>query len=489
MELSTEATFLLDTPDHSTDFTTDIDQFSVTVPVSTYSRMATSPFELLLRDLVGATITLSTEQSKRNLRDVLADHLILAFHPVIISTRPLRHLKENIIHHCTSLGRPVFPSTSLTTIAAQTRPLDLNTFHRLLNRCNITYVTLTSYGMKCPILFSPLTYPYHEQFIASSDHMQHGYNLNTFDISFTCRSSTLHTIRVRHTNVTTHTLFTPLDHRRAPSSNHGGSFKLILADISNAPTCLSLSTYNPLHHWVAAYPGSFAPPASFRAGQEMLTKYDSLLTALENSPTPVGGLRHEIRTSSPTPMAALDLVMATRPWKLNNADYFSIPLSRYFPTARDLLRAARSELESHQFHFSHRLPPLGAPHVPTLAHKQIFGDLKQLFGEATYAAGHRSDAIDPQAWWRRRYPLTLPVHPDPDLVILRVIDPPRRTTLPDNDATNTLLCTCVDEIRRANNNRCNWTRLEALFNRRLRGATSYPKSVLKSRYRTLLRRQ
>ena len=97
MELSTEATFLLDTPDHSTDFTTDIDQFSVTVPVSTYSRMATSPFELLLRDLVGATITLSTEQSKRNLRDVLADHLILAFHPVIISTRPLRHLKENII--------------------------------------------------------------------------------------------------------------------------------------------------------------------------------------------------------------------------------------------------------------------------------------------------------------------------------------------------------------------------------------------------------
>ena len=99
-----------------------------------YSRMAESPFELLLRDLVGAAITLSTEQSKRNLRYVLADHIILTFHPVISSsTRPLRHLKENIIHHCTSLGRPVFPSTSPTTIAAQKRPLDFNTFDRLLN--------------------------------------------------------------------------------------------------------------------------------------------------------------------------------------------------------------------------------------------------------------------------------------------------------------------------------------------------------------------
>ena len=100
------------------------------------------------RDLVGAAITLSTEQSKRNLRYVLADHIILTFHPVISSsTRPLRHLKENIIHHCTSLGRPVFPSTSPTTIAAQKRPLDFNTFDRLLNRCDITYDTLTSYGM------------------------------------------------------------------------------------------------------------------------------------------------------------------------------------------------------------------------------------------------------------------------------------------------------------------------------------------------------
>ena len=131
MELSTPATFLLDTPDSSADFSTDMYQFSVTVPVSIYSRMAVTLFELLLRDLVGATITFSTEQSKRNLRDVLADHLILAFHPVIISTRPSRLLKENIIHHCTSLGRPVFPSTSPTTIAAQTRFI----VQKMLNYC------------------------------------------------------------------------------------------------------------------------------------------------------------------------------------------------------------------------------------------------------------------------------------------------------------------------------------------------------------------
>ena len=123
-----------------------------------------------------------------------------------------------------------------------------------------------------------------------------------------------------------------------PSSSY------ILANISKTSACLSLSTYNPLHHWLAAYPGSCAHLhlllPSVLDNKCLLNITLSGLTALKNSPTPVGGLRHEIRTSAPTPTAALDIVIATRPWKLDKAEYFSIPLPRYFPTDRDLLYAA-----------------------------------------------------------------------------------------------------------------------------------------------------
>ena len=162
---------------------------------------------------------------------------------------------------------------------------------------------------------------------------------------------------------------------------------------SNTPDCLSLSTYNPLHHWLLAVPGKLVPPQSYSSGQDLL------LTSLVNLPIAVGGLRHEFCVEAVTAQDAFDTVSRERRWRIQEVlklehtpDYFTITLHSYFSILRDLIKAARMELASQNFHFNYHPIPAGLPLTPTLEHKLIFGDLKQLFGEATYF-GYRTNPI------------------------------------------------------------------------------------------------
>ena len=496
MQSSNYTTFLQDTPERAhgsgSTISPDIDMISITVPVPPLYR--NQAFASFLGDIAGLSLTLSTEQSKRNISDVPAGNFILTFHPVIISTHLHPNLKNTIITECTGMGLPVYPSTSDRTVAAQARPIDLTNFMCLLSRCNITYITINHYGMKSPYLSSPLHS--HSVFIESSDHMEHGYPINTYDISFTCRSETLHTVRIRNSdrvrsNTDVFSILTPLDHRTNPRFNHGGTFKTQLPQqqLPNTPGCLSLSTYSPLHHWLLAVPGKRVAPQSYSAGQDLLLGYDTILTSLVNSPIPVGGLRHEVRVAAVTARDALNTVTRERPWRIQEVlnlehtpDYFTITLHSYFSITRDLIKAARLELASQNFHFNHHPISAGLPLTPTLEHKLIFGDLKQLFGEATYF-GYRTNPIDPSAWWRTRYPLRAD-----QIVPVITINPngqPPRLVLPDNDTTNALILECRN-LNLDANNRCSWIGVTALLNQRL--GTNYHKDVIRARYRTLTNR-
>ena len=408
------------TPSDSSVPDLDFYQISIGVKLYFFREDTVTPF---LQTLCGEMVTLSSASKKRRgaERELPSNHLILTCHPVLISTILRPGLKKDFLKKATEMGYPSYPDDCDTFLVLGTRPLPVIILRQLFSSCNIRTITITNYGMKVP-------FPDAAVVLNSSFIQQHppepGYPKNSFDISFTCRSSSLYSIRLRsHPHIDRYNLFTPLDFRPAPAFNTGGSFKYDLRHDADPPTSslVSLSIYSPLHHHVNQS-GPLKTPVTFSTGldrlQHIATLHQHFLSIDDHL---LGGLRHEVRVEATTPGEALSLVRDEKPWLISNLlpDIFSISVADYKDLLPQLLHAAREELYRLGFRFAHRpLPPQAASTI-TAPMRLIFGDLRRLLGERTYSA-YCTDPIEPNSWWRQWFHNNGPLPgfiPVPDIIL------------------------------------------------------------------------
>ena len=161
-----------------------------------------------------------------------------------------------------------------------------------------------------------------------------------------------------------------------------------------------------------------------------------------------------------------------------------MPWDDYLIQIPVLLEAADEELYSLGLPFSHRHPP-PAPQAPTQSIKKIFGDLKSLFGEATYRGYRTNDPIAADTWWRRRVPAVLAA--PPAVILPPIILPPAAPAaarLPDTVAVNTILWDAVTATRRRGRNR--WVQATDLFSQNY--GVRYPLKAVKNRHHVLQNR-
>ena len=140
--------------------------------------------------------TLSSSSSRRGGtdREIPEDHLILSYHPLMVSTLNRLGLKELIINRLATQGYPSVANDTTRTLVRGTRPVPTAVFRDTLRRCLVTDVTFTNYGMKIPLQQSTI---FKKSSYLSSSRPSPGYPMNSYDISYTCKSSTLLTIRLR----------------------------------------------------------------------------------------------------------------------------------------------------------------------------------------------------------------------------------------------------------------------------------------------------
>ena len=243
----------------------------------------------LLDILIGLCGEMVTLTSSSNIRygaekNVPDNHLILAYHPVIMSTSNPPTLKSSIISSSTALGYPCFPDSSTRTLVRATRPIPTKQFREHLHDAGVGALTLTNYGMKIP-LYSSVLYQ-KSSVLQAWFPFSSNYPPNSFDISFTIRSDTLYTIRLLPApGLTRYTLFTPLDFRPHPTFYHGGSFKQIYRTSlppNQTSTILSLSCCSPLHHFLIQATSSsrtLKAPVSIRNGQKRLDTFQDIYIA------------------------------------------------------------------------------------------------------------------------------------------------------------------------------------------------------------------
>ena len=185
---------------------------------------------------------------------------------------------------------------------------------------------------------------------------------------------------------------------------------------------LSLSCYCPLHHFLiqsTSTSRALSFPVSIRNGQKRLESFFDIYSLLLSQPSSLlGGLRYEIRVAAPHPLEALRLVHQRKPYNLQllSPEVFTLSINNYLIALPQLLDLAKDELSSLGFSFSHRPPPPNATTTITNPQRNIFGDLKRLFGETSFP-NYATDPIDPDAWWRRR-PHIQNFVPLPDIVLL-----------------------------------------------------------------------
>ena len=110
----------------------------------------------ILIGLCGEMVTLSSSSNIRSgaEKNVPDNHLILAYHPVIMSTYNSPTLKSSIISSSTALGYPCFPDSSTRTLVRAARPIPTKQFRQLLHDAGVGVLTLTNYGMKSPLTSS-----------------------------------------------------------------------------------------------------------------------------------------------------------------------------------------------------------------------------------------------------------------------------------------------------------------------------------------------
>ena len=134
--------------------TPDLDFYQVSVAVEpTYFFIQDNNFLELWTSLGGEMLTLSSSSRRRGGtdREIPEDHLILSYHPVMVSTLNRLGLKELIINRLATQGYPSVADDTTRTLVRGTRPVPTAVFRDTLRRCLVTDVTFTNYGMKIPL--------------------------------------------------------------------------------------------------------------------------------------------------------------------------------------------------------------------------------------------------------------------------------------------------------------------------------------------------
>lgn len=446
----------------------DLDFYQVSISLIAPS----SPVLVLLIELCGEMVTLSSKSKPRSgaAANIPLSHLILTYHPIIISTINSAGLKGRLIARFLKEGFPSFADSTDRTMVRNTRPVPVRTFLKVLWKCRVAGLCLTNYGMKTIVDYSPL---HSWNMILLSHAPPADYPPNTYDISFSCYLPTLFTIRLRDApDLKRYVLFSPLDQRPLPLRyNIGGSYKRVLNDSPDPATdcVLSCSTYSPLHHHVlqATGKGTLTRPNSIRTGQERLKTYQELISDFLETPFDrLGGLRHECRVQAVTPWLAWQQVRLEEPWEIANyvPEFFCMTVEDYLVALPQVLDRAADELHSLGFSLSHRPLPPGRTTTCTDAQKKIFGDLRRLFGETVYPGQCVTDPIDRDAWWRRRFtpneanyvplpPIILP--PVPELENRPAVIPPTS----DDEFRGILTSAITNSYRRR---RVNWVQVAML---------------------------
>lgn len=470
--------------------TPDLDFYQVSVSVEPAHFFLKENFLELWTSLGGEMLTLSSSSRRRTGtdREIPEDHLILSYHPVMVSTVNRLGLKELIVNCLSTQGYPSVASDTTRTLVRGTRPVPTSVFRDTLRRCLVKDVTFTNYGMKIPLQQSTI---FKMSSYLSSSRPSPGYPMNSYDISYTCRSSTLLNIRLRHDPlITRFILFSPMDFRPHPSFNHGGTCKRVLNPNPDRRTSslVSISTYSPLYHHVNQA-GNLNPPMTVATGRKRLEHYDFLYRLFLNTDDHhLGGLRHEVRVQATSPQDALALVQTHKPWLISSLqpDIFSLSIPDYKILLPQILDAAKEELYSLGFSFSHRPPAPGQTSTITAAMQLIFGDLRRLFGRTTVPR-YATDPIDPDTWWRRRVQLPLPEVYIPPIILVNPFPAPAPAPAllpPVDDADfHNFLEQCVrTSLRR---NRIRWAIAHQLISVRYPGLSLDP---LKNRVNYLRRR-
>ena len=199
MQRSSYATYLDVTPDNPLHQQyPDLDYYSVTVdiPILPGHPDQLSPF---LTSLLGEIVLLSNNTTTREAKEIHTSHIILSFHPVIlsVSSLPGDNLKQRILLAVYDLGLPCFPSNNPLTLTAKTRNLPTSSLIHVLREVGLPFLTVTNYGMKIPFLHSAL----HDHLPLLSYCSAHRlfpdqYPMNSYDISFACRDHILVNIKL-----------------------------------------------------------------------------------------------------------------------------------------------------------------------------------------------------------------------------------------------------------------------------------------------------
>ena len=132
--------------------TPDLDFYQVSVAVEPAYFFLQDNFLELWTSLGGEMLTLSSSSSRRGGtdREIPEDHLILSYHPLMVSTLNRLGLKELIINRLATQGYPSVADDTTRTLVRGTRPVPTAVFRDTLRRCLVTDVTFTNYGMKIP---------------------------------------------------------------------------------------------------------------------------------------------------------------------------------------------------------------------------------------------------------------------------------------------------------------------------------------------------
>ena len=372
----------------------DLDYYKISVNVNAPG------LNILLSKLCGAVTVLGANLKHLRRKWRCPDgYLVVALHPVIILTQGGQALKQLICQEIARLGYPAVPTRPASRfLQCGQRPVPtLKLLEAIQASCR--HIMLVSYGMKLP--FDMADNIFDSRTISPITHPGHTYPPNEFDISFTVRSDHIYTVKlISQDGLETWNIFNPLDFRPHPTRKQGGNFKMQFDPVQDG--VVSLDFYSPMHHWMLQMPGGKVKlPQNNRTGQDCLNNYARDIQVLSQNPQSLGGVRWEFRTSAPTLEDAMVIVLVEKRWKINEwsaglfpPKVYRIQVDDYLNLLPQLLDAAKDELRRLGFSYSHN-----QLHSTTAEQKKVFGDLKLLFGEATYG-GYQTPPTAQDAWWR-----------------------------------------------------------------------------------------
>ena len=251
------------------------------------------------------------------------------------------------------------------------------------------------------------------------------------------------------TTVDRFTMSTPLDQRRAPALNHGGSFTVNFASQPNTAT--KVKVHNKLYHLLRAVTlVEFPAPALNRQAVRQLRQINTIFQDVRQHRDLIGGIRIEVRVAATTLEEAEAIVEREQPHKIKTflgLATIEISTENYLQITNQLINEATETLTKNG------VTNHSVQRELTRTEKKTLGDLRLLIGYSHN--GYKTDPIKGNAWWRRvnvnasaTHP-PLPPPPPP---------PPIQQTQPPDHSTNATLCRLCRRYRSQTWKRCiNWS--------------------------------